>query len=148
MPFTYGQRFKQLRQQQGLTQEQVAVALKFKRPAPVSLIERRLVKPPRQHTIKRHAAALGCQPCELLAGVPTEYDWLRTLPPVPSAELGVWLVGLAYLSPANRKTVVTMMHELLTSVPAVMKAAPLQGLLHDFEHGETTARTPRKTRRA
>src|SRR4051812_34334060 len=80
---TFGERFKQLREARGLTQETVAARMKLKKPTPISLLEG-----PRKHvvpkpaTIRRHAAALEVEPWELLDGVQTEYDRLRSGAPI------------------------------------------------------------------
>lgn len=67
-----------------LTLEQFADRLNVKRSGPLSTLEnsRRV---PKAATIRRHAAALGCTPADLLAGVLTEYDVLRGVStPTPS----------------------------------------------------------------
>lgn len=76
---TFGERFRELREARGLRQDTVAQRMKLKKPTPISLLEG-----PRKHivpkpaTIRRLAAALECQPWELLDGVVTEYDELRS----------------------------------------------------------------------
>lgn len=51
-------------------------ALGLKRPAPISLWEKK-GKLPKPETIARIAQALGCLTSDLLAGVETPYDLLR-----------------------------------------------------------------------
>lgn len=77
----YGKNFARLRKRAGLSQEAVAAKLGYAndRNANVSSIEtgnRRSL--PRPKTVMRHAEILDCQPWELLDGVETEYDRLRT----------------------------------------------------------------------
>lgn len=76
MPF--GARFRVLRKRAKLTQEGAAARLGYKRPAPVSLIERHNRKVPKIKTILKYAHALGCLPSEFMEDVETEYDRLRS----------------------------------------------------------------------
>lgn len=144
---SYGERFRQLREQRSLTQEQVAVALKYKRAAPVSLIERKNTKVPRPRTIEKHAHALGCRPWELLAGVPTDYDWLRTPQPLSAEEMDALLFGLAYIPPADRHKILGLFQAFLDS-PALKgvtrSPAPRRGPAIEA----TASRTHRGKRRA
>ena len=147
MLMSYGEQFRRLRERRGLTQEAVAAALKYKRAAPVSLIERKSTKVPRPKTIKKHALALACEPWELLAGVPTEYDWLRTPRPLTTGEMGILLFGLAHFSPANLDAMFGAGHRFL-AVPALRSIEPIQVLLRALETPEKDVRTARGKRRA
>lgn len=73
---TVGENFKRIREGKKITQESICEALKYQRPSNVSLLETstRLPKP---STIKKMAAALGCEPWELLENVETPHDALR-----------------------------------------------------------------------
>ena len=64
------------REAKGLTLEKLAERLGLKRAAPLSTLERSS-HVPKAETIREYAAALGCSPADLLAGVMTEYDVLR-----------------------------------------------------------------------
>src|SRR4030095_5518490 len=72
----FGGNLREARRAAGLTQEQLAKRLRFKRTTPISLWERsgRLPAP---HTVVKLAAALGCAPADLLKNVVTPYDALR-----------------------------------------------------------------------
>lgn len=74
---TVGGNFKRLREARKLTQEQVYKQLGYKRPSNVSIMENsaRLPKPGR---IRRMATVLNVGTWELLEGVETEYDRLRS----------------------------------------------------------------------
>jgi transcriptional regulator with XRE-family HTH domain len=86
----FGGNLKRLRDRAGLTQEVLATRLKLKRPTPVSLWEgQRRSAIPKARTIKKIAAALGCQPWELLDGVETEYDKLRKDAATATPSVGV-----------------------------------------------------------
>lgn len=109
---TYGQRFKAVRVGRGwvpgkkprLTQRQVAKALGYELPAPASPLEKK-TRLPRLVTVQDHATALGCQPWELLLGVPTDYDHLRW-PGLSPQDVEHLLAGLALLAPEQRMAVV------------------------------------------
>lgn len=85
MPTTYGERFQRIRlgpdwapgKEARLTQEKVAKALNYERPAAASVLEVRNTSVPKVATIRKHAMALQCDPGELLKGVLTEHDQLR-----------------------------------------------------------------------
>jgi transcriptional regulator with XRE-family HTH domain len=147
MLMSYGERFRFVREQRHLTQEQVAKALKYKRAAPVSLIERKNTRVPRPRTIQKHARALGCEVWELLAGVPTDYDRLRTPQPLSDAELAAILWGLAYLPPPDREKCVDLFQAFLDS-PALITATPLRAPTRAPATVATATRTHRGTRRA
>lgn len=121
---SYGERFRVCRERAGLTQEQVAQALTYLRGAPVSLLERKTTKVPKPATIRKHAAALNCQPADLLAGVPTDYDRLRTPTPISDADLGTLLWGLAYLPLHDRRVVFETMQAFVDALPPHVKPAP------------------------
>jgi len=72
----FGENLTAARKAAGLTQEQFAARLKFKRTAPLSIWERghRLPTP---KTIVKLARELGCEPAVLMAGVESPYDRLR-----------------------------------------------------------------------
>lgn len=73
---TFGENLRRARNAKGLTQEAVAARLGFKRTTPISIWERG-AKLPGPKTIVKLAAAIGCQPEELMAGVITPYDAIR-----------------------------------------------------------------------
>lgn len=77
MPKTFGERFKALRKQAGLTQEEVAKRLGLPRSAPVSTIEKPTPRVPLVKTIVRYAKVLGVPPSAMLKDVETDYDRLR-----------------------------------------------------------------------
>jgi transcriptional regulator with XRE-family HTH domain len=112
---SYGERFRACRQRAGLTQEQVAKRLRYRRAAPVSLLERKTTKVPRAKTIKKHAAALGCHPWELLAGVATEYDPLRFQTALSTEELAV-ILWTPCLNHADRRAVLGMMQSFVSTL--------------------------------
>lgn len=71
----YGENFRQLRGAE--SQETIAKRLRLKRQANVSAIEVS-DKVPSPKTILKHAKALGRKPSELLKGVETDYDRIRS----------------------------------------------------------------------
>ena len=139
MLMSYGEQFRRLRQRAGLTQEQVAKALRYKRAAPVSLLERTTARLPRARTIKIHATALRCEPWELLAGVPTDYDRLRTRTPLSDEELGILLWGLASLEARDRRVVLEQMQSFVPALPT--PGQPKRGARSDPAKPQTGART-------
>lgn len=76
----YGRNFARLRKRAGLNQEDVAALLGYKenRNANVSSIEVGRRPLPRPPMIRRHAELLKAEPWELMQGVETEYDQLRS----------------------------------------------------------------------
>jgi transcriptional regulator with XRE-family HTH domain len=72
---TYGRRFRQLRGARTLEDIAAEMGIKKGRGSSVSNIEQRRTYPPRLATIKKHAAALGCEPWQLLQGVPSQAAW-------------------------------------------------------------------------
>jgi transcriptional regulator with XRE-family HTH domain len=76
----YGQRFRELRKRLVGGQEKAAAALGITkdRGSSISNIEKRTTFPPRLTTIVKHAKALNCAPWELLQGVPSKVDALRS----------------------------------------------------------------------
>lgn len=72
----FGQNLRELRTAAGLTQEDLAQRLGFKRTSPISIWERSLGTPTPDNVVKI-ARAIGCQTAELLRGVQTPYDALR-----------------------------------------------------------------------
>jgi transcriptional regulator with XRE-family HTH domain len=74
---TYGQNFKAQRERLGLTQEDIAERMGLTRQGNLSQYEKNL-KFPTPDLIEQHAKALECQPWELLEGVETAYDRLRS----------------------------------------------------------------------
>lgn len=79
---TYGQRFHALRLElwkgKGKTVLALAERLGSKYAATIYNIERQW-RVPSLPTLTKHAAALGCQPWDLLIDVETEYDLVRQL---------------------------------------------------------------------
>jgi transcriptional regulator with XRE-family HTH domain len=73
---TFGGNMRREREMRGLTLEEVARRLGLQRPSNLSTLERSS-HVPKADTIKEYAAAIGCEPAALLAGVLTEYDILR-----------------------------------------------------------------------
>jgi transcriptional regulator with XRE-family HTH domain len=73
---TFGGNMRREREARGLTLEAVAQRLGLKRAAPLSTLERSH-HVPKAETIREYAAAIGCEPAALLAGVVTEHDALR-----------------------------------------------------------------------
>lgn len=74
---TFGENMKRLRTAKGLTQKDLAKKMKLASNTPISLWERTLGIP-RADTVKRIADGIGCSTADLLAGVETAYDALRT----------------------------------------------------------------------
>ena len=74
---TFGENLRRIREAANVTQEELARRLKLKRTTPISLWEN-LGTLPRPKTIVRVAGALECSPADLLEGVVTPYDLLRT----------------------------------------------------------------------
>lgn len=72
---TYGENLKRLRGE--ISQEEIARRMGLTRQGNLSQYEldQRFPTP---ETVQQHATALGCQPWELLQGVETEYDRLRS----------------------------------------------------------------------
>lgn len=109
-----------MRERAGLDQEDVAAALELKkeRGSSVSNIETRTIKAPaRKATIVKHATALKCQPWELLAGVATDLDRLRSQKPLSDEDLGVLLWSLGYLQPHQLRTALKPLQTLLDLIP-------------------------------
>jgi len=78
MVATVGDNVRRIRTLRGLSQEEVARRLGYKRPSNATLIERRKALPKPQQ-IMRFAIALQCSPSELLQDVITPYDRLRMM---------------------------------------------------------------------
>lgn len=75
----YGERFRVLRKTRWHgTVLALAIKLEYTHPGSVYTIERAW-RVPMLTTIDKHAAALGCEPWELLENVETEYDLTRAL---------------------------------------------------------------------
>lgn len=72
MSRTFGDALKAARLKAGLTQDQLRERLKLKDQSNVSQYEQRRY-PPRGPTVHKFAAALGCDPAELLADVITPW---------------------------------------------------------------------------
>jgi transcriptional regulator with XRE-family HTH domain len=75
---------REARDAAGLTQQQLAEKLGFKRTTPISLWERS-PHVPEPRTIAKLAAAIGCAPAVLLRDVVTPYDALRGTTTVAAA---------------------------------------------------------------
>jgi len=73
---TFGENLRAMRTRAGLTQEDLAARLEFKRTTPLSLWERG-DDVPFPKTIVKLATAIGCTPADLLRDVETAYDRLR-----------------------------------------------------------------------
>lgn len=73
---TYGENLKRLRELKKLTQEAVAKAMGRARQGNLPTYEADR-KFPTPDLVVRHAAALGCEPSELLVDVETLYDLIR-----------------------------------------------------------------------
>lgn len=145
----YGDRFKEIREREGLSQGDVAARLKLEkeRGSSVSNIERHTPRAPaRIGTIRRHATALGCQPWELLAGVTSELDRLRSPIPLSDAELSALLWGLAYLTPTQRSVALEQMQSFLDALPP--GAAPPQAAQPDPVRLAKVPRSNRRRKRA
>jgi len=78
----YGQNFKRLRLHAEMSQEAVAAKLGYKkdRSGNVSSLESGSRGLPKPATVRDHAKALGVEPWQLMEGVVTEYDALRSVP--------------------------------------------------------------------
>jgi DNA-binding XRE family transcriptional regulator len=100
----YGQRFRQMRDRAGYGQERAAALLKVQkeRGSSVSNIENRTKYAPRPKTVTKHAKALNCQPWELLRGVLTVVDALRSPDAEAAAAFEVVLEAWPVLSPQTR----------------------------------------------
>lgn len=144
---SYGQRFRELRLRAKLSQEAVAERLDLEkaRGGPVSNIELRTKRVPKASTVLRHAEALRCKPWELLAGVPTDYDLIRTPTPLRDGELSALLWGLAFVPAPERLTVLEAMQSFLDALPPGV--VPSQALQSDLvKTGITTQRHRGKKR--
>ena len=144
----YGDRFRELRERADLSQGDVAekLGLEKGRGSSVSNIERYVSPPARRSTLTKHAAALGCEPWELLAGVATHFDRLRAPTPLPDEELNALLWGLAFVRPDDRRTVMEGMQSFLDALrPGVLPPPALQFALGK---SETAGRTERRKKRA
>jgi transcriptional regulator with XRE-family HTH domain len=84
---TFGGNLRRLRQARGLSQEAVAAALGHKRPSTVQSWEKNR-RCPKPESIRVLAEALKCEPWELLEGVATPYDDLRSRPPSARKKAG------------------------------------------------------------
>lgn len=73
---TFGGNMRREREARHLTLEALATRLGLKRAAPLSTLELG-THVPKAETIVEYAAAIGCEPKDLLAGVMTPYDVLR-----------------------------------------------------------------------
>ena len=82
---TFGENLKRKRELAGMTQEQLALALKLKRSSQISLVEGRGALP-RPETIIKYAEAVKCEPYELLEDVETGYDAIRSKAPDQSRQ--------------------------------------------------------------
>ena len=107
----FGQNLRKVREKAGLTQEALASKLGMAKPAPISIWERGS-QVPTPRTILRLAAALGCEPADLMAGVVTPTDALRrSIEEAPDADA---LVDDGSLSAAEK----TAWLEAVRHVPA------------------------------
>lgn len=85
----FGDNLRNIRERQGLTQEDLARRLGYARPATISILESR-DQIPTPKTIVKLATGLVCPPSELLLGVVTPYDALRgSIEPTGPAAAGV-----------------------------------------------------------
>lgn len=84
---TFGKKFQELRQRHGLTQKEVAAALRLSDDSAVAVIERRTTVP-KADTIKRYASDLGWPAWEFLEGVQTPHDKIRLLKPTVNRKEG------------------------------------------------------------
>lgn len=141
----YGDRFRELRERAGLSQEQAAVELKLKKPrgSSVSNIELRSTHPPAPRTLERHAAALRCQPWELLAGVASKIDRMRAPSALSAGELSALLWGLAFVEPSDRRTALDQLQSFLDALPRGTVPAPALQL--ELEPQQKAARRVRRS---
>jgi transcriptional regulator with XRE-family HTH domain len=82
---TFGENLKRARERRGVTQEDLARRVGFRRQSRVSTLENSSIVP-RAETVVKFAKALDVEPRELLDAVETDYDRLRNgLPLHPAA---------------------------------------------------------------
>lgn len=138
---TYGRRFRQLRGARSLEVIAAEMGIKKGRGSSVSNIEQRRTYPPRLATIKKHAAALGCEPWQLLQGVPSQADALR-MNDQPLAEFEVLLAAWPVLPEKSRHLYVETARRILN-----LQADPpiLAPAIETIQRGR---RTHRRTKRA
>lgn len=117
----YGRRFREIRKRLG-GQEDAAAALKItkSRGSSISNIEIRSIYPPRRKTLLKHAEALHCEPWELLRGVRSEIDALRSPDAQSVEELDVVLNAWPLLSQKER----TLFADTARRVLALKEAPP------------------------
>lgn len=129
---TFGGNMRREREARQLTLEEVGRRLGLKRPAPLSTLERSN-HIPKAETIKEYAAAIGCTPADLLAGVVTEYDVLRgsaapTSQPAPSVEK---------LTRTEKRALVLLRATSDARQPAAVRSLALHA--HAYPRGATRA---------
>lgn len=95
----YGENLKRLRLLAKVSQETVAQRMGLKRQGNLPSYENG-DGVPEAETIRQHAAAIGCDPADLLRGVVTEFDRIRW-PGLTDAQREALLVGMAALPPAQ-----------------------------------------------
>ena len=144
----YGERFKLFRDRANMSQEDVARALKVKhdRGSSVSNIERLAFAPALASTVTRHAAALGCEPWQLLAGVATRFDQLRARTPLSDEEWSALAWGLALLTGQPRRLALEGIQSFVERLPP--GEAPPQALQRTPALPSKDSRISRRKKRA